>query len=196
LSSSQKSVKQLLAVPVEKSLCVRFADPPCTPVTSLAHILQEPRQIVNLIVSPVPLSCTTTAAIDSTVPVDQIDGSNPYSQYNKMFNPKGKAKGLNLIKPKCDFADMERLLNQLEEVNDCLERTRQACDKMAAKCSRSTQSSKASNDASPVHNEEHCTGEALRASNDTDDDQKVEKLLKIAETMIKTPSKREGWLLL
>ena len=196
----QEAVKQLLGVPQQTFISIRFSYPPCSPIASVSEILQEPSHIVQLIATPLPHTnpLITLPILQSRSYRQKTDSSrtkktDPYCQYKEMFGSSVPA----LIERKCDFPDMERLLSQLEDVSQSLERTQRACDKLMA---RKESPAKPAVMPTPCNKILLCASDSGNghslAEDQTDgmedielhsEDEKVEKLLKVAETIVKMP---------
>ncbi len=187
-------MKALLGVPQSGSVCIRFSEPPCSPVTSVTEILAEPSHIVQLLVTPLPhsthLTLPPTPRAHSTQvtlpppsrahfthpprsslsrgPRDHTP-TDPYCQYKERFKPNASST----IKHKCDYSDMERLLSQLDQVSESLQRTQRACDALMTRSNSASQFTDSGN-GSTLHDSEEGTTE----------DARIEQLLRAAESAI------------
>lgn len=194
-------MKALVGVPQTSSICIRFAQPPCSVLTSVAEILAEPSHIVQLLATPVPHSTPLTLPPTSAVtrrPADHCKAvkRDPYCQYKERFQRPGNAT--SLIKRKCEYSDMQRLLTQLDEVSDSLQRTQRACDALMSKpraaqhtssdcsASKSKPRTVSASDSTSLFTDSG-NGSSLNSAETTDgtnDDDKVEELLQVAESAI------------
>ena len=147
-------------MPSSVSVCIRFADPPHSAISSLHTVLQVPAHIVNLTVSPLPaslhtagpsqsLAYTTQVSTDTTTFLQAKDERDPYCRYRDMYqNPRrsnhrsmagqrtsgASQRSSGFVRQKCDFAEMNKLLSQLTEVSLSLQRTKEECDMIAKRC--------------------------------------------------------------
>ena len=193
-------MKELLAVPTSVSVCIRFSDPPHSPISSLHAILQVPAHVVDLTMSPLPstsVHCTssnpTTISNDDMPSFLQLkDERDPYCRYRDTYHKSQRtvvagsrssaSKGTGgFVRQKCDFAEMNKLLSQLAEVSLSLERTREECDMIARRCSKKSRR-KESRHLDEVDGSRDYVkgGKGTEAS-----DHKVEELIHLAESIVK-----------
>ena len=205
----QRAAKELLAVPSSVSVCIRFSDPPHSPISSLHTVLHVPAHVVNLTVSPlptpsVPCSSASPATIggDVTTFLQVRDERDPYCRYRDIYHnpqrtvvagrhsnaPRGSG---GFVRQKCDFAEMNKLLSQLAEVSLSLERTREECDMIARRCSKRTNERSRRKEINyHAGNEDEVDGLRARvkggesAALEEASDRKVEELINLAESIV------------
>lgn len=199
-------MKELLAVPSSVSVCIRFSDPPHSPISSLHTILQVPAHMVDLTVSPLPsMSVHCTTSNPATISNDDVpsflqvkDERDPYCRYRDTYHKSRRtvvagghssaSKGTGgFVRQKCDFAEMNKLLSQLAEVSLSLERTREECDMIARRCSkRSRRKSGHPRDQDEADgSRDYVQGGGERTASEEASDQKVEDLIHLAESIVK-----------
>lgn len=192
----QTAVKNLLGVAEGTSICIRFADSPFATVSDVAAVLQEPNHIVNLIVSVLPRPTNDTAEHEVPLnPAKEQDTCDPYCKYRRLYparrsvNNDSTREG-GLVRTKCNFAEMNKLLSQLADVSLSLQRTQHECDEIAKRCRRKDQMRSSSTGALSSkrvdpHQEQHDGAVSLQelATVDVVTDANVEKLLGLAESL-------------
>ena len=130
LSFLQRAAKSLLGLRETTAVSVRLSEPPHTAISDVADIFRQPCHIVSLTLSPLP---------DAT-----LDGEEERSprralrdrqrrecveqQQQQLPASQGRRKA------KCSGKEMERLLSQLNDVSQCLERTQHECEEIARRC--------------------------------------------------------------
>ena len=205
-------MKQLLGVPNNRAVCIRFSETPFSTLTSLTDIFQEPNQIVNLSVVPLPSSLSLTTSNDLSPQgycciepeqSDSLSKRDPYCKYREMFHQgrQSSESKETCVRQKCNFTEMAKLLSQLEEVSLTLERTQNhialRCGHQASKASPSTDThvdvprpACDSGKGSSVSDSEHsdfpdaaCSDEATFKSCLSVKDRNVEQLLQFAESL-------------
>lgn len=204
----QHVVKQLLGIPEDKTVCLRFAETPFNAVASLTDIFQEANYIINLFVSPVIFaSCKSTSAnvlpqyYCNTPSQSQRDA---YSKYRKRFHKKRQLSVSEVsretwVRQRCNFPAMGKLLSQLEEVSLSLERTQ---NHIALKCGQLNKTQGSNSDSKNVvdvpqfncesktvfsSSRSECLNSVSGSSNkelSTPKDIEVEQMLQVAESLI------------
>ena len=142
----QQAVKDLLGIPKDTSICIRFSESPYNAVGSLSIIFTEPRYLIDLVVHPIKnLSNSTECKISFTNSTDQIDfgafpiSRDPYYAFNERCCKSCNSSPLERRRAKtqrdaCKKDDMNLLYSQLAELSVCLQRTQLECDAIAERC--------------------------------------------------------------
>ena len=194
----QTAVRNLLGIAESTSICIRFADSPYATVSDVTAVLHEPNHIVNLIVSVLPRPTDSTAEREVSLKLakDQ-DTCDPYCKYRRLYptrrsvNSDSTREG-GLVRTKCNFAEMNRLLSQLADVSLSLQRTQHECDQIAKRCRRkdsvmrSSSTSALSKKRIIAPSQEQHDGSGSLQELETADvvaDTNVEKLLSLAESL-------------
>ena len=147
-------------------MSVRLSEPPHTAISDVADIFRQPSHIVSLTLSPLP---------DAT-----LDGEEERSprralrdrqrrecveQQQQLAYPQPPASQTRR-RAKCSGKEMERLLSQLHDVSQCLERTQHECEEIARRCGERREEGRKREREQPDYAAE---------------DSRVERLLQVAE---------------
>lgn len=161
----QQAAKQLLGIPRHTTICMRFADPPHETIGSLSALLRQPSHLINLVVQPIHTRITSSLSQDSTAEFSGVgiisarERKDPYYAFLEKFcKDKTKCKRSGSIRDKCDFAEMNRLASQLNEVSICLQRTQQECELIEKRCARKLDEKSGCSDSTDVF----CDGAKFR----------------------------------
>ena len=183
----QRAAKSLLGVCETRAVSVCLSDPPHTAVNDLATVFRQPSHIVSLTLTPLPAEedadKTSRAACHNTEPHRASSGLYQPPRPSPLSSPQQPKK-----RTKLSGKEMDKLLASLDEVGQSLARTQTQCEAIARRCE----------------------GKA-REDTDTaafsDEDSRVERLLKVAETLTtriinqqqrlqprRSPTPTTGWL--
>lgn len=140
---SQQAAKQLLGIPRDTTICMRFADPPHETVGSLSALLHQPSHLVNLVVQPIHTRITSSLSQDESIDfgaatmVSSLERKDPYCVFREKYcKGKTKCKRSGSVRDKYDSAEMNRLASQLADVSTCLQRTQRECLLIEKRCTR------------------------------------------------------------
>lgn len=130
-------MKQLLGIPNDTSICIRYTDAPHNTVGSLSALLKEPRHVIYLVVHPIrhfSNGSVTNYADQMHYNAIPITAKEPFYTFrgrhcNFSLNSERRNGGAKPVKEKWD-----RLCSQLAEINVYLQRTQKECDFIAEKC--------------------------------------------------------------
>ena len=169
-----------------------LSEPPHTAICDLANIFRQPSHIVSLTLFSLPneteeedehRTCSRSAttaegrvcynwqqgqptSLPSGLynPPRRVSPSSPYSSPQTQRRHNGKVY---------NSLEMDKLLTQLDEVSQSLERTQSRCEAIARRCGNKTR-----------ENSEHSAeGGGGEETDCTDEDSRVEHLLQVAETL-------------
>ena len=142
----QQAIKQLLGIHRDTAICTRFADPPHETVGSISTLFHQSNHLIDLIVQPI--HCRITAnptqiitnlsrpreAMAASV---QVGGKDPYCAFRERYHNDSKSRYQpSLVRDRCNFAEMNRLISQLADVSICLNRTQHECELIEKRCSQ------------------------------------------------------------
>ena len=141
----QQSAKELLGISMDTPICTRFADPPHETVGSMSALLGQPSHVINLQVQPIQCKVTSNlspsehARLPSSAAAREVtkDGKDPYFVFREKYcnnNTGTKSRRKASVREKCDFAEMNRLISQLAEVNVYLQHTKRECELIEKRC--------------------------------------------------------------
>lgn len=136
----QQAIKQLLGIHRDTAICMRFADPPHETVGSISTLFHQSNHLIDLIVQPIhcritacPPQITTNLSSPKEAMTASVGGKDPYCAFReKYYNSKSR----HLVREKCNFAEMNRLISQLADVSICLKHTQQECELIEKRCSK------------------------------------------------------------
>lgn len=141
-------------------MSVCLSDPPYTAINDLVDVFRQPSHIVSLTLSPLPDLAATT---DQRKKTSKNCNRQPLSGLDKL-SPSPPSTPQAKRRPRMSGREMDRLLSQLDEVSQSLQRTQTHCEAIARRCK----------------------GRGSEPSETTDgssDDLRVERLLKVAESL-------------
>lgn len=142
-------------------MSVCLSDPPHTAINDLVDVFRQPSHIVSLTLSP--LATTTDREVQRRKNTSKNCSRQPLSGLNK-HSPSPPSTPQAKRRPKMSDREMDRLLSQLDEVSQSLQRTQTHCEAIARRYK----------------------GRVTEPSEGTDgssDDLRVERLLKVAESL-------------
>lgn len=115
-------------------MSVRLSEPPHTAISDVADIFRQPCHIVSLTLSPLPDATldgeeerSPRRALRDRQRRECVE-QQQQQQQPQLPAPQGRRKA------KCSGKEMERLLSQLNDVSQCLERTQHECEEIARRC--------------------------------------------------------------
>lgn len=145
-------------------MSVRLSEPPHTAISDVADIFRQPSHIVSLTLSPLPDASLDGEEERSPRRVlrdrqrrECVEQQQPHPQL-----PASQARR----KVKCSGKEMEKLLSQLNDVSQCLERTQHECEEIARRCGERREEGRKREREGPDYAAE---------------DSRVERLLQVAE---------------
>ena len=148
-------------------MSVCLTDPPYTAINDLVGVFRQPSYIVSLTLSPLPDVAAAEQEIERRKSSRAaLRNWQPRSAYSGLFEqrPSPLSSPQAKRRTKLSGREMDKLLFQLDEVSQSLERTQTQCEAIARRCE----------------------GKAREHSEDTDsasEDCRVERLLRVAETL-------------
>ena len=148
-------------------MSVCLSEPPNTAINDLVDVFRQPSHVVSLTLSPLPREVEEEEVerrkSSRAVSMDfrgwqHTSGALREQRRGPVASPQASRR------PKLSGKEMDKLLAQLDEVSQSLERTQTQCEAIARRCE----------------------GRARQLSEDTDDasdDSRVERLLRVAENL-------------
>lgn len=145
-------------------MSVCLSDPPYTAINDLVDVFRQPSHIVSLTLSPLPdLATTTDQVVQRRKKTSKNCNRQPLSGLHE-HGPSPPSTPQAKRRSKMSSREMDRLLSQLDEVSQSLERTQTHCEAIARRCKGRVKEPSDSTDG-------------------TNDDLRVEQLLKMAESL-------------